>query len=559
MRLGVIPILNAYINHQKDVVTNRTNFLLEKAKTRLHIVEGFMKMIDVVDEVIKTIRASKNKADSKNNIILKFGFSELQAEAIVTMQLYRLSNQDIEALKAEEKELNKNILKYEKILNSEKELLKVIKGELDEINKTIIQPRKSQIEEHVSSLKVDETELIAKEQVIVSVSKEGYLKRISLKSFNAGKNIGLKDNDATLFTKEVSTLDKLLIFTNLGNFIYLPVYKITECKLKDIGTFINSLVQIQPKERFIKVYSISEFNSNTNVLLVTNEGSIKQCSLNEFEVNRYTKPVRAMKLGSGEELVDVDMSTNPLEIMVFTHNAEALRFRASEVSLYGTNAGGVKSIITKPKDYVVSAIYCNKNDDFLLLTSRNTIKRMKVTDVVLTKRARTGSSVIKLLKSNPYLLIQASKLTPNQYKENVSINLIYKNGNDSLEAFSLKYNVSDSGKTIVSDNSELKELFGMTIPEPIEPDKEISGDYLIEIKDIAVSVDDGAVEEKPIVSSKTTKKEKKANASILDELNDILFKETGVKKKNVLHPDVDDDSDDSKSIKYKKISLFDEF
>jgi topoisomerase-4 subunit A len=253
------------------------------------------------------------------------------------------------------------------------------------------------------------------------------------------------------------------------------------------------------------------------------------------------------------------MSTNPLEIMVFTHNAEALRFRASEVSLYGTNAGGVKSIITKPKDYVVSAIYCNKNDDFLLLTSRNTIKRMKVTDVVLTKRARTGSSVIKLLKSNPYLLIQASKLTPNQYKENVSINLIYKNGNDSLEAFSLKYNVSDSGKTIVSDNSELKELFGMTIPEPIEPDKEISGDYLIEIKDIAVSVDDGAIEEKPIVSSKTTKKEKKANASILDELNDILFKETGVKKKNVLHPDVDDDSDDSKSIKYKKISLFDEF
>ena len=126
MRLGVIPILNAYINHQKDVITNRTNFLMEKAKTRLHIVEGFMKMIDVVDEVIKTIRASKNKADSKNNIIAKFGFSELQAEAIVTMQLYRLSNQDIEALKAEEKELNKNIIKYEKILNSEKELLKVM-------------------------------------------------------------------------------------------------------------------------------------------------------------------------------------------------------------------------------------------------------------------------------------------------------------------------------------------------------------------------------------------------------------------------------------------------
>ena len=556
MRLGVIPILNAYIMHQKDVVTNRTNYLLDKATARLHIVEGFMKMIDVVDEVIKTIRASKNKADSKTNIMAKFGFTELQAEAIVTMQLYRLSNQDIEALKAEEAELNKNILKYNKILNSEKELLKVIKGELDEINKVIVQPRKTAIEEHVSSLKVDETELIAREQVIVSVSKEGYLKRIGLKSFNTGKNVGLKDNDAIIFNKEVSTLDKLLIFTNLGNFIYLPVYKIAECKLKDIGTFINSLVQIQPKERFIKAYSVSEFDANTNVLLITNEGSIKQCSLNEFEVNRYTKPVRAMKLGADEELVDVDMTTNPLEIMVFTRNAEALRFRASEVSLYGTNAGGVKSIILKPKDYVVSAIYCNKNDDFLLLTTRSTLKRMKVTDVVLTKRARGGSSVIKLLKTNPYLLVQASKLTPNQYKENVLINIIYKNGNDTQEAFSLKYNVSDSGKTFVSENLDLKELCGMNLPEPNEPDKDISGDYLIEVKDITPLLDDGAVDEKPIVN---TKKEKKESASILDELNDILFKETGIKPKNVLHPDVDDKDGKNKGIKYKKISLFDDF
>ena len=555
MRLGVIPILNAYIMHQKDVITNRTNFLLDKATARLHIVEGFMKMIDVVDEVIKTIRASKNKADSKTNIMAKFGFTDLQAEAIVTMQLYRLSNQDIEALKNEQTELNKNIIKYNKILNSEKELLKVIKGELDEINKTVIQPRKTTIEEYVSSLKVDETELIAKEQVMVSVSKEGYIKRISLKSFNAGKNIGLKENDATIFTKEVSTLDKLLIFTNLGNFIYLPVYKISECKLKDIGTFINSVVQIQPKEKFVKVFAVSEFTTTTNVLLITNEGSIKQCSLNEFEVNRYTKPVRAMKLSSDEELVDVDMTNNPLEIMVVTRGAEVLRFRASEVSLYGTNAGGVKTINLKPKDEVVSAMYCNKNDDFLLLTSRSTIKRMKVTDVVLTKRARGGVAVIKPLKSNPYLVIQAVKMTPNQYKENVLINIVYKNGNDTQEAFSLKYNVSDSGKTFVSENPELKELFGIILPEPAELDKEISGDYLIEVKDIAINTDDGAEVEKPLVSRK---KEKAINASILDELNDILFKETGVKPNNVLHPDVDNNDDKNKAVKYKKISLFDD-
>ncbi len=554
MRLGVLPILDAYIQHQKEVITNRTNFELNKALKRLHIVDGLMKMIDVVDEVIQTIRQSKNKADSKTNLIERFDFSEEQAEAIVMMRLYSLSNQDIEALKNEDKELNENVAVYKKILSSEKELLKVIKSELQQMNKILICPRRTQIEDKVSSLKVDETDLITKEQTIVSISKEGYVKRTNLKSYNASKINGLKENDSVLYLSEVSTLDTLLIFTTLGNFIYLPVYKIPECKFKEVGTFINSLVSIQPKEHFISVYPISDFNCGKTVLLATNKGNMKQTLLSEFNVNRYTKSVRAMKLSDEEELISADVSLDPLEILVFTKNCEALRFRASDISLYGTNAGGIKSINLKNNDEVRSAFYCNKNDDFLVLTSRRTLKRMKVSELPLSKRSRSGTTVIKPLKSNPYLLITACKMTPNQYKENVGINIIYKNGNDTIEAFGLKYNVSDCGKSIANENKELGNPIGMNLPEPKEADQIVSAEYLEEpSKSIFETLDEGVDYEEPII----IKPKKSKSSSILNELDAILAKEK--KAGNLFNPSVDDSEEEKKKdIQYKKISLFDE-
>ena len=549
MRLGVLPILDAYIEHQKDVVTNRTNFDLKKAKKRLHIVEGLIKMLDVTDEVIAIIRHSKNKQDSIDNLVKEFEFSPEQAEAIVMMRLYSLSHQDIMALQEENVTLNNNILEYNKILSSEKELLKVIKHELAEVNKNLVVPRRTQIEDEVQSIKIDETDLISKEQTMVSVSKEGYLKRANLKAYNAAKSNGLKENDSVLFLKEVSTLDTLLIFTNLGNFIYLPVFKIPEAKFKEVGTFISTLVSTSANEKFVAVFSISNFNDPYSLVLATKKGIMKQTLLSGFQLQRYIKPVRAMKCND-DELVSVDMIKDPLEIMVFTKNAEALRFRATDISLYGTNAGGVKSINLKNGDEVVSVVYCNKNDDFLLLTNRSTIKRMKVTDVLLTKRSRSGNPVIKKLKSNPYLLIDAKKMTPNQYKENVKVSLMYKNGTDSIDAFNLKYNVSDAGKQLTPTDNTLKELVGMVLPEPSKPDDVVSPEYLVEVKHDLFTDDFGIEEETPIVTAK-----KASSQGIFDELDAILAKETGKK--------IDDSIDESeneekKEIKYKKISLFDE-
>ncbi len=522
MRLGVLPILEAYIDHYKAVVTNRTNYDLIKAKKRLHIVEGLVKMISIVDEVIKTIRASKNKADSKVNLIRQFAFTEEQAEAIVMMQLYRLSNQDITILMEEDKELTENIATYEKILSSEKELIKVIIKELTEVGKAVTVERKTVIDKHASAtIKFDETDLITKEQVIVALSRDGYMKRTSIKSFNSSKANGLKENDAILFLGEVSTLDTLLIFTTLGNFIYLPVHKIAECKFKDVGTFINSVVAIAPKEKLIRCFVVPDFTVGDTVLLATNKGAMKQTLLSEFNVNRYTKPVRAMKLGADEVLVAADIISNPLEIMVFTKNCEALRFRASDISLYGCNAGGVKSINLKPKDQVVSCFYTNKEEDFLLLTNRSTLKRMRVTDVVLTKRSRAGSTVIKPVKTNPIYLVDAAKMTPNQFKENVMIDIRYKDGNDAVEAKSLKYNISDTGRSIL--NEAYQEPQGLSLPKPQRPDALVSGDYLIEVRETLFNFEDGAESEKPISISKK-------QDNILDELDKILAAENSMPK-----------------------------
>lgn len=253
-------------------------------------------MVSILDEVIKTIRESKNKADSKDNLVKKFDFSERQAEAIVTMQLYRLSNTDVTALYEEKDSLNKNIIEYNSILNSDKKLLKVIKQELVDMKKNIVTPRRTEIQHEISDLTIDEQDLIQKEQNYFVATKDGYLKRVSIKNYNLSKLNTIKEKDSIVFEGEVSTTDVMLGFTNLGNFVYIPIFKVDECKMKDVGSYINNIATISPIEKLIRVFIISKFDDKTNLLLTTKNGLIKQTLLNDFVVSRYTKAVRAMKL-----------------------------------------------------------------------------------------------------------------------------------------------------------------------------------------------------------------------------------------------------------------------
>lgn len=571
-RLGVLAILDAYIDHQKEVFTNKTQYDLAKATKRLHIVEGLIKMVSIIDEVVKTIRESQNKANSKENLVAKFGFTDEQAEAIVTMQLYRLSNTDVKALEEEEVTLNKNIAFYNKVLGSEKELLKLIKHDLDEMGKIINQERRTSFQEEVSDLKIDETDLVTKEQVMVIVTRDGYVKRVSMKAYQMSKINTVKPNDSIIYEAEVSTLDTLLMFTNKGNYVTLPVYKIDECRTKDVGAFINNIITITPGDQFISCYPIEAFTDNKTVALVTKKGLIKQTSLSQFELKRWTKAVRGMKLAEKDELVSTSIIDRPLEILVFTKYCEAIRYRASDVSLYGTAASGTKAVGLKPGDEIVSVIYANKEDDILLLTHKGTIKRIKVTDLALSRRGRASTPVIKRVKSNPTMLVDAKALTPNQYKENSTVRISYTNGNDTQSAFDFKYNTGDLGKDIL--NKELGVPASFTIDKPQNADAIVDDEYLIdkEAVESLFDMDDAQESIQAIRANKSTKSVIDDLDSILSEATSFSFEEdkdvivrktddatiTETQNTTIVRRDASNDfkKKENKDLPFKKVSLF---
>ena len=557
MTMGVIDMLKAYTEHQKEIITNRSNFELEKAKKRIHILEGLIHMVDVLEEVIKTIRQSNGKADAKKRIMDLFNFTELQAEAIVTLQLYRLSNTDVNALIAENDELQEKVKYLEVILSNEKELLKVIKGELREIKTKLGTERKTVVEHEVSELKIDETHLVSREDVMCCVTKDGYIKRSSLKSYQAAVKNGLKEGDAIFFEKQVNTLDTLLVFTSRGNYFYIPVYKIDDFKWKELGDHLSSICPLVKNERIINVMHVTDFNAPITLLFTTMEGLIKQVSLKDLEVSRYSKTIRCMKVADNDEVCSVDWTDNPLEIMVVTRNAEVLRFRANEVALYGTNASGVKSVLVKPKDQVVDAFYTNQTEDVLFLTTRNHIKRMKVTEFNLSRRARAGVTAIKMIKANPHYVVSAKSLTPMQYRENVKANIVYKNGNQYEETYQFKYNASDAGK-LVEKAEGLLEPVALFVDKANGKEPVINGAYLVEAKPVQTTIFDSSID--------GTKSEEISTASILDDLDAILSKENRLEFTEVGNKESkekvakiqENKKNESKEFFFKKVNLFGE-
>ena len=554
MTLGVIDMLKAYVLHQKEVITNRSNFELEKAKRRIHIVSGLIRMVDVLDEVIKEIRQSNGKADAKERIMKAFDFTEKQATAIVELQLYRLSNTDINALINEKGELEDKVNELEIILSNEKVLLKVIKKELLEIKDILATPRKTLVEDEVDDLKIDETHLITKEDVAVMVSKDGYIKRSSMKSYTSTPQAGLKEGDAIMYSGILNTLNTLLVFTTLGNYYFIPVYKISEFKWKDLGDHLSSIAPLDKNynERVVGIIPVTEFSDEYNVLLASKNGLIKQVVLSNFEVQRYSsKTFKAMKLATGDEVVSVSITNNPLEIMVVTKKADVIRYRASEVAPTGPASAGIKAILLKDKDDVVSAFYTNNQEDVLFFTSRNYIKRMRVSDFKLYKRARSGEVAIKFIKANPHYIVCALPLSVKQYKEDVKLNLVYEKQNTCVNVKDFKYNVSDAGKQIEND---YKDPYKMFLPERSN-EPYIDGAYLAEFEPRQTTIFDSDFDNAP--------NEEISVSNILGDLNKILEQEkekeepsTIIVRKN--KEEKKEEKELPKTIIYKKVSFFDE-
>lgn len=408
--LGILSILDAYIAHQKEVILKRTQFDLEHAKARIHIVEGLIKALSILDEVIKTIRSSKNKSDAEVNLVNNYDFSEKQAKAIVELQLYKLTNTDVFELIEEANNLKIIVDKLNSILSNVDVLKSVMKEELREIKKLYAVDRKTEVLGEIEDIKIDATKMLPKDDVVVAITKEGYVKRVSLRSYNKDEDTLVKDGDYLIGLYEINTLNTILLFTDLGNYIYLPVYEIPELKWKELGKHISNIVKLNSDENIIASMPVYEFN-NTLITLFSKDGFVKRTSLNEFKVNRYSKPMCCMNLKNHDKLVSVS-NVDGNNIFVTTKNGYALRYNTSEVSTVGIKASGVKSINLK-NDEVRSGLVFNSADYITVITENGTGKRIKLNEFELSTRARKGILLVRDVKTNPYKILKTFVNTKN--------------------------------------------------------------------------------------------------------------------------------------------------
>lgn len=403
--LGILEILDAFISHKKEVVINRSKFDLEHSKKRLHIVEGFIKAIDILDEIIKTIRRSKNKADAIENLVKEYDFTNEQATAIVMMQLYKLTNTDITDLKNEHSELL-NLINYLTSVISDEEVLKgVMKEELRSIKKEFATPRRTIIKDEITEIKIDELSMIPKEDFIVSVSKSGYIKKLSIKAYNQNNetDYGLKENDYLIGLYKINNIDTIILITNLGNYLYLPVRDITECKYKEIGKHISSYITLSEGEYIISSFGIKSFDTRT-ITLFSKDGLVKQTELKNLPVSRYSKPMTIFKLKDGDELIS--SSINDGLVYIITENGYALKFSKEEIPVVGLKTSGVKGI-KLTNDKVVSAFITNENHEYItIFTDKNTAKRIKLDEIDYSKRSLKGDNILHSPKSKKYNIIK---------------------------------------------------------------------------------------------------------------------------------------------------------
>ena len=407
--LGLKEALDAFIAHQREVVTRRTQFDLHHAEARLHIVEGLIKCISILDEVIKVIRASKNKSDAKNNLVKEFSFTEVQAEAIVTLQLYRLTNTDVVELEEELKKLQKIIEGLQTILGDENVLKTVMKKDLKDVKKNYAEDRITDIKEEITEIKIDTSVMIPKEDVVVVITRDGYTKRTSTRSYQASnrEDLTLKDNDYMIGLYEMSTLDTLLVFTNKGNYLYIPVHTIFDIKWKDIGKHISNLIEISPDEKVVSAIPVYDFETDSNLIIVTKNGMIKRSKVKDFKLTRYSKPTSCMKLKENDEVIGCLLEKYN-SVFLTTNTGYGLSFATSDIPEVGVKASGVKAMSLK-EDVIVSISNFDYNEfEFIsVITDKGTGKRVRLSELPISTRARRGLLLLREVKTNPYRIVSA--------------------------------------------------------------------------------------------------------------------------------------------------------
>lgn len=413
-QVGLVQILKSYIEHKKEVILKRSNFLLNQAEKREHIVRGLIKAISILDEVIHVIRQSDNKTHAKENLVSEFSFTEKQAEAIVSLQLYRLTNTDITDLEREKKDLETKIKDLQAILTDESVLAQVMKEELRRVKKDYATPRLTAIEEEIEELSVEKDVLISEEDVVVTVSKEGYIKRSSIRSYTSSETeeVGVRDGDQIIYAQKMTTLGQIIIFTSKGNVINRPVHEIPEARWKDVGIHLSQSLNLLPDEKMISAYGYDQIPNDEKILFVTADGYTKMTAISDFKPRRSYKSqtYQAIKLKSeSDSVIFTDIVTASQEeewdIVLISRYGFGLRFHINEISTYGPSAAGVIAMNLKEGDQLVGGMIFPQDVDTaeaMLVTQRGAIKKMNFANLEVIARARRGLLLLRRLKSNPH-------------------------------------------------------------------------------------------------------------------------------------------------------------
>ncbi len=414
VQVGLCGLLDAFINFRKDVVLRRSQYELNKMEKRTHIIEGLMKAVSILDEVIRIIRASKDKADSKQNLMKEYGFDEPQAEAIVSMRLYRLSNTDIQILRNEFAELVNKIEETKAIIENENVLKSVIIKELREVKKEYGDDRRTKIEAEVQDIVIDRAAMVTSEKVVITVSRDGYLKRVSLRSFNASDaQTGLKNGDVLIGTLECDTLDTLLLFTSKGNYASVPVWQIEESKWKDVGMHLNKMVRIDGDDKIINAIMIKDFNTYAWIITLSSNGQIKKTPVSNWKVDRNSKVMTAMNVPRGSSMINAFIAYHDQQIVFVSKEGNSYRCGIEQIPSTGIKSKGVKAMNLSKGDEIVGA--CAIDTDvpaILYVSSIGACKRVHLEEIVEGNRPMKGNLICKKLKTNPSLLRYVKGVTP---------------------------------------------------------------------------------------------------------------------------------------------------
>lgn len=479
-QVGIVPILSSYIAHRREVILARSRFDKEKAEKRLHIVEGLIRVISILDEVIALIRASENKADAKENLKVSYDFTEEQAEAIVTLQLYRLTNTDVVVLQEEEAELREKIAMLAAIIGDERTMYNLMKKELREVKKKFATPRLSSLEDTAKVIEIDTASLIAEEDTYVSVTKAGYIKRTSPRSFAASTidEIGKRDDDRLIFVQSAKTTQHLLMFTTLGNVIYRPIHELADIRWKDIGEHLSqTITNFETNEEILYVEVVDQFDDATTYFTATRLGQIKRVERKEFSPWRTYKS-KSVKYAKLKDETDQIVAVAPIkldDVLLISQNGYALRFNIEEVPVVGAKAAGVKAMNLKEDDVLQSAFICNTSS-FYLLTQRGSLKRVSIEEIPATSRAKRGLQVLRELKNKPHRVFLAGAvaeqgfvgdLFSTEVEENDQILLVQSNKGTIYESRLQDLNLSErtSNGSFISDTISDEEVFDAYLKE----------------------------------------------------------------------------------------------